>query len=36
MEDKLAKDIFLKLQDLDAGNPNLGLKAYILPVDESM
>ncbi|MBQ9653149.1 MAG: hypothetical protein IJV32_02870 [Bacteroidales bacterium] len=36
MEDKLAKDIFLKLKDLDADNPNLGLKAYILPVDESM
>ena len=36
MEDSLAKEVMQALRKLDADNPKLGLRAYVLPVDETL
>ena len=36
MEDKLAGKVMDALRDLDKANPKLGLRAYILPVEEAL
>ena len=34
MEDALSRKVMSALRELDAANPKLGLRAYILPVEE--
>ena len=36
VEDALAAPIMAHLRDTDKANPNLGLKAYVLPVEEAL
>lgn len=36
MEDSLAKKVLERLREVDAANPMLGLKAYILPVEDAL
>ena len=36
MEDSLAGKVMAALRSLDAANPKLGLRAYILPVEEAL
>lgn len=36
MEDSLAGKVMEALRSLDAANPKLGLRAYILPVEEAL
>lgn len=36
MEDGLAKKVLEQLREVDASNPKLGLRAYILPVEDTL
>ena len=36
VEDALAAPIMAHLRDTDKANPNLGLRAYVLPVEEAL
>jgi len=36
MEDALATKVMAALRKTDAANPNLGLRAYVLPVEETL
>ena len=36
VEDSLAKSAMAALRELDAANPKLGLRAYVLPVEEAL
>jgi hypothetical protein len=36
MEDSLAKKVMERLREVDASNPKLGLRAYILPVEDAL
>ena len=36
MEDSLAKEVLERLREVDKSNPLLGLKAYILPVEDAL
>ena len=36
MDDALAREVMAALRSTDAANPNLGLRAYTLPVDEAL
>ena len=36
MEDELAAEVLKKLREVDVFNPILGLKAYVLPVEDAL
>jgi len=36
VEDALAADIMARLRETDRDNPKLGLRAYVLPVEEAL
>ena len=36
MDDALASAVLARLREVDVANPLLGLRAYILPVDETL
>jgi len=36
MEDSLAAEVMKKLREVDGANPALGLRAYVLPVEEAL
>ena len=36
VEDSLVAPVMAHLKDTDAANPNLGLRAYLLPVEEGL
>ena len=36
LDDALASKVMAALRDTDAGNPDLGLRAYVLPVEDAI